>query len=177
MAKTSSGGRPDLVSTLVRSAFLVNEVYAESARGLGLTPQQGQLLCVLMARPHGMGELGGVLGLARSSLTGLVDRTAQRGLVRRGPGPGDARAVRVALTPEGTGLAELFYADARRRIDALTDGIGEAGRGALAELLDRMVEQNGAPVVFLACGHRPPTDRLPGLPVADRVADRSPATD
>ena len=33
------------------------------------------MLCVLMARLYGMGELGAVLGLAKSSPTGLVDRT------------------------------------------------------------------------------------------------------
>ncbi|WP_344447411.1 MarR family winged helix-turn-helix transcriptional regulator, partial [Kitasatospora nipponensis] len=94
----STDGRPGVVAGLVRSAFLVNSVYAESGRVLGLTPQQGQLLCVLMGQPYGMTELGTVLGLAKSRLTGLVDRTAQRGLVRREPDPEDRRAIRVALT-------------------------------------------------------------------------------
>ena len=46
-----------IAAALVRSAFLVNAVYAESGREHGLTPQQGQLLCVLMAQPYGMSEL------------------------------------------------------------------------------------------------------------------------
>ncbi|MFD0532862.1 MarR family winged helix-turn-helix transcriptional regulator [Actinomadura luteofluorescens] len=49
-----------------------------------------------------MGELGAMLGLAKSSLTGLVDRTERNGLVRREPDPRDLRAVRVALTAEGS---------------------------------------------------------------------------
>ena len=57
---------------MVRSAFLVDAVYAGSARKYGITSQQGQLLCVLMPQPYGMSELGEMLGLARSSLTGLV---------------------------------------------------------------------------------------------------------
>ncbi|WP_279582583.1 hypothetical protein [Fodinicola feengrottensis] len=68
-----------MVAALVRSSFLVNAVYAESGREHGLTPQQGQLLCVLMAQPYGMTELGSMLGLAKSSLTGLVDRTERNG--------------------------------------------------------------------------------------------------
>src|SRR6478609_1900957 len=91
-----------VVPALVRSAFLVNSVYVNSAREYGLTQQQGQLLCVLMAQPYGMGELGAVLGLAKSSLTGLVDRSERNGLVQRQDDPQDSRAVRVALTRRGT---------------------------------------------------------------------------
>ncbi|WP_208641202.1 MarR family winged helix-turn-helix transcriptional regulator [Micromonospora arborensis] len=142
-------GQIGVVAALVRSTFLVNAVYAESAQEYGLTPQQGQLLCVLMARPYGMGELGAVLGLAKSSLTGLVDRSVRNGLVRREPDPQDARAVRVALTPHGDGLAEEFYAETCRRIDKLPVGLSAAERATLAGLLGRVVLDNEVPVVFL----------------------------
>ncbi|MFH8366637.1 MarR family winged helix-turn-helix transcriptional regulator [Streptomyces sp. NPDC018031] len=151
-----------VVTALVRSAFLVNAVYTEVGREYGLTPQQGQLLCVLMARPYGMGRLGSVLGLAKSSLTGLVDRTAQRGLVRREPDPRDRRAARVALTAEGAGLAEAFYAETRRRMEALPAGLDEADRDRLADLLGRMVWDNQVPPVFLEANEAPalgPGDR------------------
>ncbi|MFI1814682.1 MarR family winged helix-turn-helix transcriptional regulator [Streptomyces sp. NPDC020422] len=137
-----------VVAALVRSSFLVNAVYAESSREFGLTPQQGQLLCVLMPQPYGMGELGAVLGLAKSSLTGLVDRTAQRGLVRREPDPEDGRAVRIVLTEEGARIAEEFYAETCRRIDLLPASLDPAERGHLAELLGRVVLDNEVPVVF-----------------------------
>jgi DNA-binding MarR family transcriptional regulator len=147
-------GKPDegpmgVVAALVRSAFLVNAVYAESGREHGLTPQQGQLLCVLMAQPYGMSELGAVLGLAKSSLTGLVDRTERNGLVRREPDPQDMRAVRVALTPRGSTLAAEFYAETCRRIDLLPAGLNAAERDMLADLLGRVVRDNRVPVVFL----------------------------
>ena len=142
-------GQIGVVAGLVRSAFLVNAVYAESGREHGLTPQQGQLLCVLMAQPYGMSELGAMLGLAKSSLTGLVDRTERNGLVRREPDPRDTRAVRVALTPRGSGLAEEFYAETCRRIDRLAAGLSDAERGTLARLLGRVVLDNKVPVVFL----------------------------
>lgn len=138
-----------VVAALVRAAFLVNAVYAESSREHGLTPQQGQLLCVLMARPYGMSELSAVLGLAKSSLTGLVDRTERNGLVRREPDPHDTRAVRVALTPRGSELAAEFYAETCRRVDRLPAGLGADERDALAALLGRVVTANEVPVVFL----------------------------
>jgi DNA-binding MarR family transcriptional regulator len=138
-----------VVTALVRTSFLVNAVYAEAAREHGLTPQQGQLLCVLMAQPYGMGELSGMLGLAKSSLTGLVDRTERNGLVRREPDPRDTRAVRVALTPQGSRLAERFYAETCRRVDGLPAGLSGAERDTLAGLLGRVVRDNEVPVVFM----------------------------
>jgi DNA-binding MarR family transcriptional regulator len=141
-------GQIGVVAALVRSAFLVNAVYAESGREYGLTPQQGQLLCVLMAQPFGMSELGAMLGLAKSSLTGLVDRTERNGLVRREADSQDTRAVRVALTPRGSRLAAEFYAETCRRIDRLPAGLSDTERGTLAGLLGRVVLDNEVPVVF-----------------------------
>jgi DNA-binding MarR family transcriptional regulator len=143
------GEQMGVVTALVRSSFLVNAVYAEAGREYELTSQQGQLLCVLMAQPYGMSELGGMLGLAKSSLTGLVDRSAQRGLVRREPDPQDGRAVLVALTAEGSERAEEFYAETCRRVEALTAGLSDADRSRLAKLLGRVVLDNKVPAVFM----------------------------
>lgn len=147
------------VTALVRSSFLVNAVYAESGREHGITAQQGQLLCVLMVRPYGMRELGAMLGLAKSSLTGLVDRSVQRGLVRREADPGDGRAVRVALTAAGDELADAFYAETCRRVARLSDGLDETDRELLARLLGRLVLENKVPVVFMEPDEAPPAPR------------------
>jgi DNA-binding MarR family transcriptional regulator len=146
-------GTMGLAAALVRSSFLVNAVYAQVSREHGLTPQQGQLLCVLMAQPYGMSELCSMLGLAKSSLTGLVDRTENNGLVRRESDPHDSRAVRAALTARGARLADRFYTDACRRIGQLPAGLDAEGRDALAALLGRVVRDNDGPVVFVEPGH------------------------
>jgi DNA-binding MarR family transcriptional regulator len=149
------GEQMGVVTALVRSSFLVDAVYAASSREYGLTPQQGQLLCVLMPGPYGMGELGRVLGLAKSSLTGLVDRCAQRGLVRREPDPRDARGVQVTLTEEGSKLVEEFYVETCRRVEELASGLDEADRATLARLLGRVVDDNEVPVVFMELNDAP----------------------
>ncbi|MFF5209389.1 MarR family winged helix-turn-helix transcriptional regulator [Streptosporangium sp. NPDC000396] len=146
-------GQIGTVAALVRSTFLVNAVYADSAREYGLTQQQGQLLCVLMAQPYGMSELGAVLGLAKSSLTGLVDRSERNGLVQRNPDPHDSRAVRVALTRQGAKLADEFYIETCRRIEELTSGLAPAERDTLAALLGRVVADNKVPAVFVEPDH------------------------
>ncbi|MGP3937515.1 MarR family winged helix-turn-helix transcriptional regulator [Nonomuraea sp. KM88] len=142
-----------VVAALVRSTFLVNAVYTECAREYGLTQQQGQLLCVLMAQPYGMSELGAMLGLAKSSLTGLVDRSERNGMVQRGSDPRDFRAVRVALTRRGAKLADDFYAEACRRIEELAAGFAPVERDTLAVLLGRIVEDNKVPSVFMEPNH------------------------
>jgi DNA-binding MarR family transcriptional regulator len=147
VAKTDE--RLGVIGGLVRSAFLVDAVYTESARAYGITQQQGQLLCVLMAKPYGMGELGAALGLAKSSLSGLVDRTERNGLVRRTSDPQDTRAVRVTLTPRGRALVDEFYAETCRRVDRLAAGLDATERDTLAGLLSRVVSDNEVPVVFL----------------------------
>ncbi|MEV5829217.1 MarR family transcriptional regulator [Spirillospora sp. NPDC052242] len=145
-------GRIGIASALVRSTFLVNAVYGESAREHGITAQQGQLLCVLMKQPYGMGELGSMLRLAKSSLTGLVDRTERNGLVRRETDERDTRAVRVALTSKGDRLAHAFFTETCRRIEELTRGLDDTERDSLAELLGRVVLDNEVPAVFLEPG-------------------------
>jgi DNA-binding MarR family transcriptional regulator len=140
--------RIGVVAALVRSTFLVNAVYTESARKHGLTSQQGQLLCVLLPRAYGMGELGALLGLAKSSLTGLVDRTERNGLVRREQDSRDTRAVRVAITAAGSRIATEFREATCRRIEELPAGLSEAEREALADLLGRVVRDNKVPAVF-----------------------------
>jgi DNA-binding MarR family transcriptional regulator len=142
-------GHLGAVAGLVRSTFLVNAVYSDSAREFGITQQQGQLLCVLMVQPYGMRELGTTLGLAKSSLTGLVDRTERNGLVERRPDPRDSRAVTVALTRHGAKVADEFYAATCRRVETLTTGLAAAERDALAALLERVVTDNKVPTVFL----------------------------
>ncbi|MER5223669.1 MarR family winged helix-turn-helix transcriptional regulator [Streptomyces flaveus] len=148
-----------IVAALVQCSFLVNAVYAESGREYGVTPQQGQLLCVLMARPYGMGELGTTLRLAKSSLTGLVDRTERNGLVRREADPRDTRAVRVTLTTQGAKLAREFYDETCRRIEELPASLNPAERDALAGLLGRVVLDNEVPMVFATPEEGAPADR------------------
>jgi DNA-binding MarR family transcriptional regulator len=157
----NDSGRIGIVAALMRSTFLVNAVHTESSRKYGITSQQGQLLCVLMAQPYGMGELGAMLGLAKSSLTGLVDRTERNGLVRREQDSEDLCPVRVVLTPHGSELAEEFHAETCRRIERLPAGLDAAERATLAGLLARVVLDNRVPEVFMEPDDGPPAARTP----------------
>jgi DNA-binding MarR family transcriptional regulator len=133
-------------SGLVRLTFLVQNLYAEVGRGCDLTQAQAQMLCSLADRSVGMAELSGMLGLERSSLTGLVDRAQQRGLVVRENDPHDRRAVKVALTAEGASALHKFHNELTERLEVLLDDLPAAERERFTKTLGRVVA--GVPAVF-----------------------------
>ncbi|MBM7789414.1 MarR family winged helix-turn-helix transcriptional regulator [Tenggerimyces flavus] len=131
---------------LIRLAFRVQEVYAQVGRDHDLTTAQAQILCTLADRPHGMAELCTILGLERSSLTGLVDRAAHRGLVVRTADPNDRRAVLVTLTPEGAKAGAEFHDDLIARMDELLLDLPAPERERFARTVNRLVAD--VPAVF-----------------------------
>jgi DNA-binding MarR family transcriptional regulator len=73
-------------------------VEAEFARGNLTAPQR----CVMQALFHADGlslkELSRCVGLAHSTVSGIVDRLEKRGLAQRRPDPADGRASMIAVT-------------------------------------------------------------------------------
>ena len=131
---------------LVRLSFLVQSLYAEAGREGGLTVPQAQLLCVLQDGPLGMAELSSTVRLERSSLTGLVDRAEQRGLVERRPDPTDRRAVKVVLTPAGRRAVDGFHAQVTERLCATMSLLPAAERDRFTRSLAKLTAD--VPAVF-----------------------------
>ena len=77
----------------------------EAARAAGVTPQQYQLMLAVKGYPGrdyaNITELAERMQLDHHSTVGLVDRTSERGLVRREQATRDRRQVNVRLTEEG----------------------------------------------------------------------------
>ncbi|GIF04313.1 MarR family winged helix-turn-helix transcriptional regulator [Actinoplanes siamensis] len=73
-----------------------------------------------------IGDVTAALGASPSGMSGLVARLERSGCVSRSPDPGDARAVRLALTPHG----QRAVGRARELVDdlnvQLTAGFDEA---------------------------------------------------
>jgi DNA-binding MarR family transcriptional regulator len=73
----------------------------------GLTPTQlSALSTVDKAGPLRLGDLAAAEKIAPSTLTRLVTVLEDRGYVRRGPVPGDARAAALSVTAEGHAILE-----------------------------------------------------------------------
>lgn len=132
---------PDLnpVDALVQLSFLVQALLARLAAPRELSLVQVRLLGVLRDRTPGMLELATVLGLDKSSVTGLVDRAERRGLVKRSFGEDDRRAVFVSLTPAGRSLAAAFTKEVARDIEALLSGLPVAARERLTAIANQIL--------------------------------------
>jgi DNA-binding MarR family transcriptional regulator len=129
----------DPVDGLAQLAFVVMGLLERRAAEHDLSIPATRLLGVLRDREPTMNELARILGLDKSSVTGLVERAERRGLVERVPSSADRRAVLVRLTGEGRTLvsaaAGLFSAD----VTALLGQLPARDRAALSRLVSRLL--------------------------------------
>jgi DNA-binding MarR family transcriptional regulator len=88
---------------------------------LGVSPGEGHLIAYLKSYgPCPIGELHRVFGTKRSTLTSMLDRLSDQGLIDRRMRPEDRRSVLVELTRRGRRLAVRI----EERIEALETEIG-----------------------------------------------------
>lgn len=86
-----------------------------------------------------MTDLANYLGLAKQTVSGLVARTEQRGLVARAPNADDGRATDVFLTSAGAELVERLHLETRRALAPLTGQLSAPDQQVLQSLLERML--------------------------------------
>jgi len=124
---------------MAQLSFLVQGILERRAREHDLSVIQIRLLGVLRDRKPTMNELARLLGLDKSSVTGLVDRAERRGLVVRVPSTADRRAVLVSLTDYGRSLASAGAARFDADISLLLEHLPPADRDALSRLISRLL--------------------------------------
>jgi MarR family transcriptional regulator, organic hydroperoxide resistance regulator len=107
-----------------------------------LTVPQATVLFLLIEQDgRMMSELGQLIGVDNSAMTGLVDRLERAGFVRREAKRQDRRALLIRITPDGRKEA----AKAARVIEGVNETI-RSGRsaeqiGALTDVLEGILEQ------------------------------------
>ena len=122
---------------------------------IDITMPQAKVLYLLTAGDLNMSELVGRLGVTLPTVSGIVDRLVEHGLVARRVAPADRRRVFVGLTPAGSVLIDRFRDFNARQIrdllSVLDDEDLESVRGFLA-VLDRGVSRLAAaiPITSLA---------------------------
>ncbi len=105
---------------------------------------QAKVLYLLSVGDLNMSELVARLGVTLPTVSGVVDRLVERGLIARRADPADRRRVVVGITPAGVELLDRFHdLNARQLRDLLAvldDADLEQVRGYLA-LLDRGISR------------------------------------
>lgn len=128
-----------LVDALVRASFAVTAALSTEGSVHHLSLSQVRVLGILRDRQLRMAQLAGYLGLERSTLTGLVDRAEQRGLLARTRAEADGRSVQVGATDGGRALARAVHGNLSTRLAPLLGRLSGAQQSELAELLDRLL--------------------------------------
>ena len=129
----------ELRDNLVRVSFAVTAVLNRVAAEHDLSLTQLRVLGILRDREPTMAQLASYLGLERSTVSGLVDRAVQRGLVKKTTDPADARSVRVSLTAEAQRLATRIIAEINGLMAPMTDQLSNSEQNRLTALLAKVL--------------------------------------
>ena len=92
-------------------------------------PQLKALVCVAQSGDATSGQIARGLGVSLSTVTGIVDRLSEQGLVTRREDPEDRRITRVQATPSGRDLVTRLL---RYRDERLTSLLGSLSPDELA---------------------------------------------
>lgn len=134
----------DPVDGLAQLSFTVMGMLERRAAEHDLSIAATRLLGVLRDREPTMNELARLLGLDKSSVTGLVDRAERRGLVARAPSAADRRAVRVSLTAEGRSLMSTAAGRFATDVSAMLGHLTARDRDSLSRLISRLLVAHAA---------------------------------
>ena len=132
-------------------AFLLSQVGAHSAARFAerLTPLQvapahtGILRVLRQADGLSQQALGERLGVFPSRIVGLLDDLEERELVERRQSPTDRRSYALYLTDKGREMVQQIDRVSSEHQDALCAALAEPERAQLAELLQRIADEQG----------------------------------
>jgi DNA-binding MarR family transcriptional regulator len=131
---------PDLLGYNLRRAQVA--VFTDFARSVGagdLTPGQFGVLVLVDANPGlSQSELGGAMGVDRSTVVAVIDRLEKRDLVQRRPVPTDRRANALHLTEAGTRLLAELIPQVRAHEARLAQRLKPDEAALLNRLLSRL---------------------------------------
>jgi DNA-binding MarR family transcriptional regulator len=120
------------VDALAQLTFAVHGAVGRIAAAHDLSIVQTRLLGILRDRRPTIKELARFLQLDKSSVTGLVDRAQERGLVRRTASTLDRRSVQVTITAAGQELVDQVTAAFEAEIAVLVAGLNPTQRTRLS---------------------------------------------
>ena len=139
--------RDDRLIFLLSTAQQVLKKHANkllAAEGVQITIAQSGVLFLLKQQDRRMiSELGRILGIENSAMTGLVDRLEKSGFVTRVMDPADRRALLICATLAGLEEIEKAKPIIRRVNEAIKTGFSEHEIDVLKRVLADISEFKG----------------------------------
>ena len=132
---TETGISDALLDSLVQTSFSVIGIVTSVAATHDLSLTLLRVAAILRDRTLTMSDLAAHLGLDRSTITGLINRAEERGLVRRIDNEDDRRSTHVTLTNTGQTLAKTCAAEISQKIAPLVVPLTATDANRLTKLL------------------------------------------
>lgn len=133
---------PDELSSLAtdirRMWRMFSTVSHDKGRLEGIQRQGFWVLGALACGSRRMGDLAECAQTSQASLTGIVDRLEEQGLVERVRSAGDRRVVEVALTEVGHAEMDRKYARVLERLDEVLAPLDAAEKREFARLIGKI---------------------------------------
>jgi DNA-binding MarR family transcriptional regulator len=136
------------VGYLIRRLHQIHSaIFVEECREVGLTPVQYGLLTALHCSPGSdQVSLGREVGIDRTNVADVLERLAERGLVRRERSIHDKRSKIAFLTPAGEIILERGRASMMRAQDRILAPLAPPFRPAFLAVLTQLIDGNSQSV-------------------------------
>jgi DNA-binding MarR family transcriptional regulator len=141
---------------LVRRLHQIHSaIFAEECRDYNVTPVQYGLLTALKEHPNSdQVTLGREVGIDRTNVADVLERLAERGLVRRRRSSKDRRSMIANLTARGDNLVQAMNMSMQKAQERLLEPLKPEFRAAFLSMLSTLVEANS---------HYSPAETEPGV--------------
>lgn len=128
-----------VVRELARTFQAFEHFSARHVRQMGLTPPQFDVIATLGNTP-GMSckQLSEKTLITKGTLTGVIDRLEEKGLVTRTPLPQDRRSIFIALTTAGEALFQQVFPAHLAYMQAAFDGFDQTQLDAFCTALTNL---------------------------------------
>jgi len=149
-----------IVATVEAMMHSVASAHAPEFLEVGVTMSQAKLLYLVQAAPGlRMSDLSARLGVSLSTVSGVVDRLVDHGLLNRRDDPADRRHVVLRMTDAGTTQLQLIRELNEGQIRTLVSCIDVADLAVIGQALDLLAaaasRQAAAPTAGPTSGGNP----------------------
>lgn len=128
-----------LFIVLSRAYKALNEHVNRAIQLSGLNPTEFAVLELLYHKgDQPLQQIGGKILLASGSITYVVDKLEQKGLLKRVACPKDRRVTYAQITDEGKSLIEEIFPEHAKRIDELMSSLTEKEKTEAITLLKKL---------------------------------------
>jgi MarR family transcriptional regulator, organic hydroperoxide resistance regulator len=132
----------DLEAITIRMGWVTRRRLERELEAYNLTvPQYIALRCILESSEGcNMSELAELSRQVSATMTGIIDRLAERGLVQRERDPHDRRSLRVVLTSEGKHLMQQIREHKRAWMRAFLATVNPEERRLMIDMAERYLK-------------------------------------